>query len=76
MSITIRFYAAARSASGVSEFVTSAGQLTDILQEVIERFPQTSQVLPICTLLNDGMKANGFIQDGSLLEVLPPYAGG
>lgn len=75
---TIRLFAAARAAAGVSEVNISASTVDAVLQQLSEQFPHIVQVLPRCSFLVDGVSAGrgSTLNDSSVVDVLPPFAGG
>ncbi len=79
MSVTVRFYAAARSASGQRESSVAPGRLDHILAEIAPENPRLAQVFLQCSFLLDGVVLHdkeSMIPAGSTLDVLPPFAGG
>jgi molybdopterin converting factor small subunit len=85
--VTVRYFAAARAAAGVTEETVSvpAGgpDLMTCVGVVVatagERHPELSRVLPRCSFLLDEVAVHGpatAVQDGQVLDVLPPFAGG
>jgi molybdopterin converting factor small subunit len=79
MTVTIRFYAAARSAAGKSESLVTSGRLNDILADISRENPRLAQVFLQCSFLLDGVVLHdktSMIPDESTVDVLPPFAGG
>jgi sulfur-carrier protein len=85
VSVTVRYWAAAREASGLAEEPVVAANLADALELVRSRHsdrPQFAKVLDLCSLLVDGDPvgrrdpAEVPLAAGARIEVLPPYAGG
>jgi molybdopterin converting factor small subunit len=85
--ITVRYWAAARTAAGCdTEEIPVTGPMTllDVLTEAVRRHPGTrlADVLSICSvLLGDRPVATEdpaevLVPPGSTLEFLPPFAGG
>ena len=85
--VTVRYWAAARAAAGVSEERVEANveTLADVLELVrfIRRnVPRFGQVLGVCSFIVDGDPvgkrdpATVILREGSEVEVLPPFAGG
>ena len=78
-TVTVRYWAGARAAAGVDEErvdgVTTVAELTARLLEVR---PGLAAVLPVCTVLVDGLasSADDPVPAGVVVEVLPPFAGG
>jgi molybdopterin converting factor small subunit len=79
--VTMRYWAAAKDAAGVSEEKVTADTLAGALS-VIGRENQLSQVLARSSFLIDGhpvgTRAAEAVElaDGAVIEVLPPFAGG
>ncbi len=85
--VTVRYWAAARAAAGVSEdhlSVDGAVTLDDVVRRVldlhpVDRFPD---LIRICSVLVGdrpaGSRAPGQVpvQPGDTVEFLPPFAGG
>ena len=81
MTITIRFYAAARAAAGTSEWQAPKGTLAETLERLRSEFgPEFERVLSMSSILIDGCQQhseiNVSVHDGQVLDVLPPFAGG
>ena len=79
MSVTVRFFAAARAAAGVNEITLDASSAMQILDQAAALHPQLGQVLPQCSYLLDEVSLRDLsieVTDGSTLDVLPPFAGG
>lgn len=85
-TVEVRYFASARSAAGVgSELVavSADGPLTAVLDAVRARHDaRFAEVLTVCSLLVDGAPvgrrdpATVPVGEGSVVEVLPPFAGG
>jgi molybdopterin converting factor small subunit len=77
--VTIRYWAAAKSAAGVAEEQLDATSLDDALaQAVATRGAGLERVLARCSFLVDGVRADrsAALPEGGTVEVLPPFAGG
>ena len=80
--VTVRFWAAARAAAGVSSAEIAAGALPGVLRDVTTKYPQLSELLPRCSVLVDGIAvgrgavASTVPGSGAVIEILPPFAGG
>jgi len=80
--VTVRFWAAARAATGVENTIVDGGGLKGVIGVVSAKYPQLSALLPRCSLLLDGVAvgrdeiASTLALPGSTLEILPPFAGG
>lgn len=84
-TVTVRYWAAAKSAAGVAEESfsgTTAGQVLTAARAAHRQTPRFGQVLDSCSFLlgenplgsQDPSKVE--VADGDVLEVLPPFAGG
>ena len=76
---TIRYWAAARAAAGVAEEPWSGSTLGEVLDAAADRHgPELARVLSVASFLVDGTRtpSGSALQDGSTIEVLPPFAGG
>ncbi|WP_245862036.1 MoaD/ThiS family protein [Phycicoccus duodecadis] len=79
-TVTVRFWAGARAATGIDAAEVEAPPTVGGLQAaLVAAHPALEAVLPVCTLLVDGLAASGpdaALAPGALVEVLPPFAGG
>ncbi len=75
--VTVRFFAAAREAAGVSSVEVEPGPIGSRLAEQ-DFGPRFDKVLEVSTLLCDGRRLTGqdSAGDGCVVDVLPPFAGG
>lgn len=76
---TIRYWAAARAAAGVSEEPFDAATLADALSSAeAAHGPALARVLGVASFLVDGVRTDRSerLADGVTIEVLPPFAGG
>ena len=73
MAVTVRLFAAAREAAGTDSLEVPAGPL--VLPDL---GPGFDKVVGVCTLLCDGRRVavGDELTDGSVVDVLPPFAGG
>ena len=79
MSVTVRFFAAARAAAGVNEITLDPSSAMHILDQAAALHTKLGQVLPQCSYLLDEVSLRDLsvqVADGSTLDVLPPFAGG
>ena len=79
MAVTVRFYAAARKAAGVSELQLEPATAMQVLDKAVETHPNLAQVLPQCSFLLNEVALhdlNTQVLDNATLDVLPPFAGG
>lgn len=80
-TITVRYWAGARAAAGLAE-ETYDGPLTvgALREAAIARHPESGRlpaVLAVCSVLVDGQQpTDAAVQPGSVVEFLPPFAGG
>ncbi|TDU88963.1 molybdopterin converting factor small subunit [Kribbella voronezhensis] len=76
--VTIRYFAAARAAAGESTATAQAGSLKELVDTVSADRPELARVLGICSFLVDGDRADldTPLDDGALVDALPPFAGG
>jgi molybdopterin converting factor small subunit len=76
--VTIRYFAAARSAAGEPSATADAGSIGDLVSTVSTDRPELARVLSICTFLLDGERADRGtkLTSGALVDALPPFAGG
>jgi len=82
--VTVRYWAALRAAAGTSSDEVPAGTLADVLAAVAARHtdgPRFSHVLGICSVLVDERPvtddpAGVTVGAGSVVDLLPPFAGG
>ncbi len=79
MSLHVRLFAAAAEAAGVEETVAAPGTAAALREELGGRFGCDFQsVMLRCSLLSDGRRIEDedSLEDGALVDVLPPFAGG
>jgi sulfur-carrier protein len=77
--VTIRYWAGARAAAGVEQDeVTGVASVGAALAAVTTLHPALEPVAAVSTLLLDGraVDRDAALVPGSVLEVLPPFAGG
>ena len=84
--VTLRYWAAAKEAAGIAEEAVSAGTLAEALatatDERNERNARLRAILVRSSFLVDGTPVGTrspeavVLGDGSVVEVLPPFAGG
>jgi sulfur-carrier protein len=78
-TVTVRYWAGARAAAGVeTDLVRGCATVADAVAAVDALHPALAPVTAVSTLLLDGRAAQREqpLPDGSVLEVLPPFAGG
>jgi len=81
VAVTIRLFAAARAAAGVSELQGQPGTLRSVLDALTAEHPALAEVLPRCSFLVNGTATHGdpaevVVEEGVEVDVLPPFAGG
>ena len=83
--ITVRYWAAARAATGhTAEIVAVAGPITlaELLELLVERHPTARRVLAVCSVLLGDQPVRSLdpgtvvVPLGATVEFLPPFAGG
>lgn len=77
---TVRWFGGAAEAAGTeSEHVAAGTTLGELLDHCVSERPALATVLPRCSLLLDGVRVDDrslVLSQGSVLDVLPPFAGG
>ncbi|WP_158848439.1 MoaD/ThiS family protein [Saccharothrix deserti] len=84
MRLTVRYFAGARAAAGVTdesfELSADAATVASAIEAVRERHgDRLARVLPACSFLLDGVAVRNHdtpVSSGAQLDVLPPFAGG
>ncbi len=77
--VTVRYWAGARAAAGVdTETLGTPGTVGALVELLAASRPGLAPVLPVCSVLVDGLAAAGEdpLPPGAVVEVLPPFAGG
>jgi sulfur-carrier protein len=83
--VTVRYWAALRAAAGTPADQVPPGQLDEVLASVAASHadaPRFAQVLAICSVLLDEHQvgsrdpADVDVGPGSVVDLLPPFAGG
>ena len=83
--VTVRYWAAAKQAAGVAQETLSAATLAEALAAATASraaSPDFQAVLARSSILVNGEQAGGRaaetvpLEEGALIEVLPPFAGG
>ncbi len=79
-SVTVRYFAGARAAAGVDTETRSAGSLDDLIGQIVAAHGERlERVLTACSFLVDGTQTRDrahALSPGSVVDVLPPFAGG
>lgn len=80
MSVRVRLFAGAAESIGRDEVHSEAGTVGDLTANLAAiGAPDTARVLQRCSILIDGRRSNSpedQVPDGSVVDVLPPFAGG
>jgi molybdopterin converting factor small subunit len=78
--ITVRYFAGARAAAGVDTETRSAATLDELVGAITaEHGERLARVLTACSFLVDGTTTRDratALSPGSVVDVLPPFAGG
>lgn len=76
--VIVRYWAAARAATGLDQERWPSGRVKDVLAAAAAAHPELTRVLRVASILVDGVAAEAGDQahPGSVVEVLPPFAGG
>ena len=79
-TVTVRYFAGARAASGVDTETRDAATLEDLVGQIVDDHGERlARVLGACSFLVDGTAARdrtSALSPGSVVDVLPPFAGG
>ncbi|GAY14409.1 MoaD/ThiS family protein [Mycobacterium sp. shizuoka-1] len=82
VTVTVRFFAAARAAAGAESDEVSVSQgatVADVVDQLCCRSDELARVLQRCSYLCDGIAVRdqaSELRSGQTLDVLPPFAGG
>lgn len=78
-AVTVRYWAGARAAAGVDEdALHGCPTVADAAVAVVSLHSSLAAIVPVSTWLLDGraVPPHTALDPGSILEVLPPFAGG
>jgi len=79
-SVTVRYFAGARAAAGVDAETRTAGSLDELIGQIVDSHGERlERVLTACSFLVDGTQTRDRshpLPPGSVVDVLPPFAGG
>lgn len=78
-AVTVRFWAGARAAAGRDHVDVDAATLGQVRADLLAWRPALAEVLAVSSLLVDGLTVTedeAVLVTGSVVEVLPPFAGG
>jgi molybdopterin converting factor small subunit len=80
VSVTVRYFAGARAASGVDTETRDARTLNELVGQIVdEHGEKLERVLTACSFLVDGTTTRNralVLAPGAVVDVLPPFAGG
>jgi sulfur-carrier protein len=80
VSVTVRYFAGARSAAGVDTETRTAGTLDELVGQLVDAHgDRLARVLTACSFLIDGTQTRdraAVLAPGAVVDVLPPFAGG
>jgi molybdopterin synthase sulfur carrier subunit len=80
MTITVRYFAGARAASGVDTEARDAASLDELVGQIVDDHGEKlERVLTACSFLVDGTSTRDRalrLAPGAVVDVLPPFAGG
>jgi molybdopterin synthase sulfur carrier subunit len=78
--VTVRYFAGARAAAGVDTETREAATLDQLVAQLVDSHgDRLERVLTACSFLVDGTSARDRalpLSPGSVVDVLPPFAGG
>ena len=78
--VTVRYFAGARAAVGVDTETRDAGSLEELVGQIVDAHGERlERVLTACSFLVDGTSTRDRalqLAPGSVVDVLPPFAGG
>ncbi|MDT0275919.1 MoaD/ThiS family protein [Blastococcus goldschmidtiae] len=79
-TVTVRYFAGARAASGVDTETRQAAPLDQLVAQLVDTHGERlARVLTACSFLVDGTQARDRaleLSPGAVVDVLPPFAGG
>jgi molybdopterin synthase sulfur carrier subunit len=80
MTVTVRYFAGARAASGVDTETRDADTLDQLVGQIVDAHGEKlERVLTACSFLVDGTTTRDralVLAPGTVVDVLPPFAGG
>ena len=80
MTVTVRYFAGARAASGVDTEQLPAATLDELVGRIVDvHGDRLARVLTACSFLVDGTSTRDPavpLAPGAVVDVLPPFAGG
>jgi molybdopterin synthase sulfur carrier subunit len=79
-TVTVRYFAGARAASGVDTETRDADTLDQLVRQIVDAHGERlERVLTACSFLVDGTSVRDrslVLTPGAVVDVLPPFAGG
>ena len=77
-AVTVRYWAGARAAAGTEQDVVTGSTVGDAVAAVTALHPALEAIAAVSTLLLEGraVTRDTVLDDGAVVEVLPPFAGG
>jgi molybdopterin converting factor small subunit len=80
VTVTVRYFAGARAASGVDTESREAASLDELVAQIVAAHgDRLAKVLTACSFLVDGTSTRDRalqLSPGAVVDVLPPFAGG
>jgi molybdopterin converting factor small subunit len=80
VTVTVRYFAGARAASGVDTEKREAASLDELVGQIVtDHGERLERVLTACSFLVDGTQTRDrslALAPGTTIDVLPPFAGG
>jgi sulfur-carrier protein len=80
VAVTVRYFAGARAAAGVDIETQEASTLDELVGRIVaDHGERLERVLTACSFLIDGTQSRdraSMLAPGSVVDVLPPFAGG
>jgi molybdopterin converting factor small subunit len=79
MDIELRFFAAARAAAKTASISVEPSQLSTILNQLCSENSELARVIPQCSFLLNSLAVHDLdiqVEAGSVIDVLPRFAGG
>ena len=80
VTVTVRYFAGARAAAGLDTEIREASSLDELVGQIVAAHGEKlERVLTACSFLVDGTSTRDrthALSPGSVVDVLPPFAGG
>jgi sulfur-carrier protein len=82
LSLTVRYFGAARAAAAIESEILTVEQgtsINELANRLAERNARLAAVLARCSYLCDGVavrRTDAEVRTGQIIDVLPPFAGG